>query len=354
MTPETAKLSPRSNASQRIIAGGIVLAFCYWAASVVMTLLLAALLAYLLDPLVEWLERVHVSRALGSLVVLLLALAVVVGLVYMVFDRADHFAADWPKYSSVLKQAAAAVERRLEKLESRVSEITPEEQQRGRLAVRVEEQRPVRSLVLRGLGSLYTVLLEATFVPFLVFFMLAAKRDVWHATLQLFPSSQRTQVKQTLDQVSVVLRSYVVGNALVAVILALVSSVFFWMIDLEYPFLTGVVSGLLNLVPYLGALLAWIPPFVIGLSTWRTSAWPYLGVAGTLSFFHLIAINVLIPALVGRRVHLNALAVTVALLFWGWLWGGVGLILAIPITATAKVICDNVASCQPIGRWLGA
>jgi len=60
------------------------------------------------------------------------------------------------------------------------------------------------------------------------------------------------------------------------------------------------------------------------------------------------------PALVGKRVHLNALAVTVALLFWGWLWGAMGLILAIPITATLKVICDNVESWQPTGRWLGA
>jgi len=60
------------------------------------------------------------------------------------------------------------------------------------------------------------------------------------------------------------------------------------------------------------------------------------------------------PALVGKRVHLNALAVTVALLFWGWLWGAMGLILAIPITATLKVICDNMESWQPAGRWLGA
>ncbi|MBI3669680.1 MAG: AI-2E family transporter [Acidobacteria bacterium] len=354
MTIEKIQVSARANPSQRIIATGIVLAFCYWAASVVMTLLLSVLLAYLLDPLVEWLESLHIHRAVGSLLVLLLALALVAGLGYMVFDRADHFAADWPKYSSVLRQAAAAVERRLERLEKRVSEITPGEEQRGRLAVRVEEQRPVRSLLLRGLGSLYTVLLEATFVPFLIFFMLAAKRNVWHATLQLFPTSQRTRVKQTLEEVSSVLRGYVVGNALVALILAVVSALFFWMIRLDYPFLTGAVSGLLNLVPYLGAMLAWIPPFVIGLSKWKTSAWPYLGVAGMLSFFHLIAINVLVPALVGRRVQLNALAVTVSLLFWGWLWGGVGLILAIPITATAKVICDNVESWQPVGRWLGA
>jgi predicted PurR-regulated permease PerM len=63
---------------------------------------------------------------------------------------------------------------------------------------------------------------------------------------------------------------------------------------------------------------------------------------------------VLIPALVGKKVHLNALAVTVSLLFWGWMWGAIGFILGIPITATAKVICDRVDRWQPIGRWLGA
>ncbi len=335
----------------------MIVGFCYYAAGVVMTLLLSVLLAYLLDPFVEWLERVRLPRALGSLLVVMVALAIVAGLGYLVFDRADHFAADWPKYSAVLKQGATVVERRLEKLEKGVSEITPPdltvEQQRGRVAVRVEDERPIRGLLLRGLGSLYSILLEVTFVPFLVFFMLAAKRDVWHGTLQLFPASERTRVKHTLDAASVVLRSYVVGNALVAAILALMSWIFFWMIKLEYPFLTGVVSGLLNLVPYLGAVMAWVPPFVIGLGKWKTIG-PYLGVAGMLSLFHLIAVNVLMPALVGRRVHLNALAVTMSLLFWGWMWGAAGLILAIPITATIKVICDNVERWQPIGRWLGA
>lgn len=352
MTTENIKLTARSNPSQRVIAAGIVIAFCYWAGSVVMTLLLSILLAYMLDPIVEGLERWRVPRALGALLVLLLVLALVAGLAYLVFDRMERFASDWPKYSAVLRQGATALDRKLEKLQSRVSELTPRE--RGRTAVLVEDPWTGRSLLLRGIGSLYAILLTVTFVPFLVFFMLAAKRDIWHATLRLFPPGERTRVKETLDQLSQLLRSYVVGNMLVACVLALASWIFFWLMRLDYPFLAGVASGLLNLVPYLGAVLAWIPPFLIGLSKWKTWVWPYLFVAVTLSVFHLIAINVLMPALVGRRVHLNALAVTIALLFWGWLWGAIGLILAIPITATFKVICDNVESLQPIGRWLSA
>ena len=89
------------------------------------------------------------------------------------------------------------------------------------------------------------------------------------------------------------------------------------------------------------------------MAQWSTIS-PYLGVAAVLSSFHMIGLNVLMPSIVGRRVHLNALSVTIALLFWGWLWGGMGLILGIPITAAFRVICDHIDSLKPVARWLSA
>jgi predicted PurR-regulated permease PerM len=352
MHVENIRFTARSNPSQRIIALGIVFAFLYWASSVIMTLLLAVLLAYFLDPVVEILGRAHIPRALGALLVLLAVTSLVGGLGYLVLDRADEFLTDWPKYSQVLRHAATAFERKLATVEKQVASITPDEE-RGRPEVRVAEQQPIRTLLFRGLGSLYSILLVGTFLPFLVFFMLAGKRRVWQATMGLFAEHDRDRVKGALEQLNSMLRSYVAGNALVALILMLASWAFFWMIHLDYPFLTGCASGLLNLVPYLGAVLAWVPPYLIGMAQWNTIG-PFLGIAGVLVFFHIIGLNVLMPAIVGRRVHLNALAVTVSLLFWGWLWGAIGLILAIPITAAVKVICDHVDSWEAFGRWLGA
>ena len=351
MQTEDIKITSRPNSSQRIIALGIVFAFLYWASSVVMTLLLAVLFAYFLDTVVEVLEKVHIPRALGALVVLLAVMSIIGGLGYLMIDRADQFLADWPRYSAVMRNVATGLDRKLAIFEKQVEAIAPEEE-RGRPPVRVAQARPVRELLFRGVGSLYSILLVATFLPFLVFFMLAAKRRIWIATMELFPAENRRSVQEALDQVSVVLRSYVAGNALVALILMLASWAFFLTIHLDYPFLAGCVSGLLNLVPYLGAVLAWLPPFLIGMAQWKTVG-PYLGIAAMLSFFHMIGLNVLMPAIVGRRVHLNALAVTIALLFWGWLWGAIGLILAIPITATIKVVCDHVEGWEPAGRWLG-
>lgn len=352
MPVDEAKIITASSASARIIAAGMVIAFCYFASTVLMTLIVAVLMAYFLDPVVTWMESWHMPRALGSLIIVLITLALIASVGWTLVDRADQFGADWPQYRAPLRAASADIEQRLSTFEAHVSEITPPEQP-GQPIVELAESHPVRSAVLSRLGSLEIFLLSATFVPFLLFFMLAAKRQVWHATMQLFPPDQRTQVKEALSDVTHVLRSYLVGTALVGLILVIASWLFFWALGLDFPFLTGLVSGLCNLVPYLGVVLSWVPPLLIGLKQYHTVG-PFLGIFAMLTFFHLITANLLIPALVGWRVRLNALALTVSLLFWGWLWGPMGLLLAIPITAVLKVVCDHVEKLQPVGRWLGA
>jgi Predicted permease len=147
-------------------------------------------------------------------------------------------------------------------------------------------------------------------------------------------------------------RAYVVGNFLLGIILSIASCICFWSWHLPYWMLVGIVSGFLSLVPYVGLPLAVLPALGAALATYSTVP-PFLAIAATVGFFHLIALNLLYPKLVGARVHLNPLSVTVALMFWGTIWGGIGLVLAIPITAGIKAVCDNVEHLQPYGKLLG-
>jgi len=346
--------SARSSVSSRIIAAGIVIAFCYWASTILVTILVAVLISYFLDPVVTWLERIRIPRPLGALLLVLCTLALFAVLGWMLTERADQFGADWPQYREPLRQAASTIESKLETVEKHVSEIEPGNNANpGQQIVTIAESHPVRNELFGKISTLSEFMLSLTFMPFLVFFMLAAKRQVWHATMQLFPANKRTQVRDALSDVTQVLRSYLMGTALVGLILVLASWLFFWFIGIDFPFLTGLVSGVCNLVPYLGAVLAWIPPLLIGLKKIHTIS-AFAGIFAMLTMFHIVTANLLIPALVGWRVRLNALALTVALLFWGWIWGPIGLILAIPVTAVLKVICDHVESMQPVGRWLGS
>jgi predicted PurR-regulated permease PerM len=352
MPLEESKVITASSVSARIIAIGIVMGFCYFASTVLVTLLMAVLLAYFLDPVVSWLEQARIPRALGSLLMVLFTLAIMAVVGWSLVERADQFSTDWPKYRAPLRAASADFDRRLSSLEARVSEIEPGQAQGSRV-IEVADPHPVRTALVGRLNSLYSFLFAATFMPFLVFFMLAAKRQVWHATMQLFPATQRTEVKDALEDVTRVLRGYLMGTALVGLILVIASWLFFLALGLDFPFLTALVSGLCNLVPDLGAVRSWIPPLFIGLKQYHTIA-PYLGIVAVLTSFHIVTANLLIPALIGWRVRLNALAVTISLLFWGWLWGAMGLILAIPIMAVFKVVCDHVERLQPVGRWLSA
>ena len=339
-----------STFSLRVLAAAIILLFFYYAQGVVITLLLSILLAYFLDPAVEFLEKMRLPRTIGAMVMVLMLIAVMGAVGYGLWSRTTDFAANWPRYSGVLRQGAKIVEGRINGI---TGTVAPESIANREEEVRQSESGYLRTMILRGIGSLYALFLEVTFVPFLVFFMLAGKRQVWHGTLELFPASRRTAVKETLEDLRDVLRDYLAGMSIVTLMVIAVSSAFFWAMGMDYPILTGIVSGLLNMVPYIGAVLAWFPAFIIALAKWKTIG-HFVLIAGVLMSIHMLAVNLVAPQLVGRRVRLNAVAITISLLFWGWVWGGMGLLLAIPITAALRVVCDHTESWRPIGRWLSA
>lgn len=349
-TPPSIVRLTSSSFSMRVIAAAIILLFFYYAAGVVITLLFSILLAYFLDPAVEFLEGFRLPRTAGAMVVVLILTALMAAVGYGLWTRVADFSADWPKYSDRLQDVARAVQSKIAGIEGQVSQMAPAEGSAPGSSAAIG-QGVMRALILRGIGPLYALFLEITFMPFLVFFMLAEKRQVWHGTLQLFPASRRTPVKETLEDVRDVLRDYLAGMTVVTLLVIAASSLFFWTLGMEFPILTGIVSGLLNMVPYIGVVLAWLPAFLIALAKW-SSVSQFAFIAAMLTTIHLLALNLLGPKLVGRRVRLNAVAITIALLFWGWVWGGMGLVLAIPITATLRVVCDHTESWKPIGRWL--
>src|SRR6266480_505249 len=345
-TPPSIVRFTSTSFSMRVIAAAIILLFFYYAAGVVITLLFSILLAYFLDPAVEFLEKFRLPRTLGAMVMVLLVIAVMAAVGYGLWTRVADFADDWPKYRALLQHVVTAVQSRIQGIDGNVSQMAPT------AGAPSASPAPVDPSVVRTLiGSLSALLLEVTFMPFLVFFMLAEKRQIWHGTLQLFPASRRTQVKETLEDVRDVLRDYLAGMTVVTLLVMAASSLFFWSLGMEFPILTGIVSGLLNMVPYIGAVLAWLPAFMIALAKWTTVG-QFALIATVLVTIHVLALNLVAPKLVGRRVRLNAVAITISLLFWGWVWGGMGLVLAIPITATLRVICDHTESWKPIGRWL--
>jgi len=148
------------------------------------------------------------------------------------------------------------------------------------------------------------------------------------------------------------MRRFILGNAIVAAILGVATSLVFLLVRLPYWILLGMLSGILSTVPYLGLFLALIPALVVGIVAFDSGG-PLLLIAAAVTVFHLVAANYLIPRFVGSGVRLNAVASTLAIMFFGWLWGGMGLLLGIPVLAVGKCVMENIDSTRRFGEWLG-
>lgn len=334
-----------------LVVGAIAVAFCYFAETVVLTIVLSILLTYLLDPLVSGCERWRVPRPIGALLSVFGLLGILVGALFLLASRIGQISSDWSGFYTMLQHAASVVQHGVEGFLQRWAHVEPGRTARS-LTVLLGGESGIRDLVVRQIDSLSSALDVVAFVPFLVFFMLSEKERLWRTGLKLFSEPHRKQASAALEELTGVLRGYLVGNLLVVAILVLASFLFFLLLGIHYPFLTAIFSGLANIVPYLGALLAWLPPFAIELGQ-SASFGVFIGIALGLSTFHLLAINALVPLFVGRRIRVNATALTISLLFWSWLWGAMGLLLGIPIVAAIKVVCDHVESWRPVGEWLG-
>jgi predicted PurR-regulated permease PerM len=146
-------------------------------------------------------------------------------------------------------------------------------------------------------------------------------------------------------------RGFMVGNLVIGLLIGALSTVVFGLLGVPFFFFAGFASGFLSLIPALGVLFALLPPLFLGVG--QVSLTHVMWIVLTTIVLHIVLINVLYPKFLGPRLRLNPLAVTIALLVWAWLWGAIGLVLAIPITAGVKIVFDHVESLKALGVWLG-
>ncbi len=371
---------------------GVATALLYFGRLFIVTLLLSIFIAFILEPVVNLFIRFKLPRGVASFLVCSLALMVLYSGALLTYTQAAGIWEELPAYSQRISQLTDKVLIEVEAAEKAVNDlITPRrvrdqerlaaqqaEQQKQQQAantrrrratdppmtmapllpppvqeVRIKPERsPVVDYFYENWNQFYDILLMASFVPFLVYFMLSWRDHFVHNFLRVFQGESRGVAAATLDGIARMARAYVVGNFILGLLLALVSAGFFYFVKVPYWLIVGPLSGFLSLVPYIGLPLAILPPFLAALTVYDNVT-DYLVIGTTVAFFHLLALNLLYPKLVGSRVHLNPLAVTVGLMFWGFLWGGIGLVLAIPLTASIKAICDHMPGLAGYGRLMG-
>jgi predicted PurR-regulated permease PerM len=373
-----------------VIAIGVIVAVLYFGRVLFITSITAIIIAFILEPFVALLMRARLPRSLASFVVCSIALLFLYVIGLGAYSQLAAIYTDLPKYGERIGDLVDTVRQRVQETEAQTLRMIVPARQRQQEEERLramqqaaqakknrraatppasgpmitaapppaipevrihEESTPIGDYIAARLSSFYQIILMISFIPFLVYFMLSWRDHINRSFLQFFHGEGRLVAARSMEGIAEMVRAFVVGNFLLGLVLAVMSSVAFWWLHLPYPMLVGPVSGFLSLVPYVGLPLAMVPPLFAALGVNHLPT--YLLVVGSVALLHLIAMNLLYPKVVGSRVHLNPLIVTFSLMVWGFLWDAPGLLLAIPMTAALKAVCDNVKGLRAIGKFLG-
>ena len=340
------------SAAQVVIAVIATIGLIYLLKLVLITILSALLLSYILEPPVSWLSRLRIPRWIGAFIAVTLTLVLASGLLYFSYSSAQAFVSALPQYSETFRDSLVKIRAKADKLEQQArSVVEPAKPGRQPIPVKVEQPTGVTRIISENGSTILDILLAVGFVPFLVYFMLVSKDHFHVATVRFFPREHRLLAHRTVGTISTMIRSYIFANAMLGLVNTLIFTALFAYLGISYFYFIGAISGFVSLIPYLGIFASLLPPLAAGMGTLHKSG--LLAVVIAVTGVHMLSMNVFYPKVIGQQLRLNPLAVSLSLLFWSWLWGAPGLILAIPILGAAKIIFDHMDPLWKLGAWLG-
>jgi predicted PurR-regulated permease PerM len=321
-----------------ILVAGLLTVFGYYASSICITVLLAGFLAILFAPLVVTLEKLHLPRGVAAAGIVLASMGLIGLLGHVLYGKAVTFAEELPAYTAKIQQTIEPISRKIQSFQQSAGNLTNDVHPAKKIPeVRLQESPTWPTYMVRGVGSVWGVLIIAGVVPFLTFFMLCTKDQMAIRMNGLFSSG--IDAARFITNLNQMIRGFVAGNFIVGSVMVVATTLMLLAIGMKGAIPLGIASGLLNLLPFLGLIASLALPLAAAILQFNTPG-PYIVITLTILFLHVVSANFFIPKFIATRVSIGPVAATVGILFWGWLWGVMGLLLAVPLTAFVKLVAD--------------
>jgi len=333
-----------------ILAISASTAFFYFAAPIIVPLVAAFSLSYLLLPLVNLLKRLKVNHSGAVIIVMVAALGIFILLALLIIGEISDLATSFSVYNS---KVFSEIVKYVAIIESNLGLPAGTFGIEKTLLADAENFRAIGKYLFKGIGSITSFTFGSILMMFVTLFMLLDSPMFEQKMKYIFGKSNTETTNSILVEINRQLKNFIQIRFAISIGLALVCTLGLLILDVKYAYIWGLLAGFANLIPYIGAVVSAIPPIIVaGIQHGSTAYMVYVAIFFTV--VQVIEGNIITPRLTSNSVNLNTLAVLISTTYWGWLWGGVGIILAIPITAAIKVICDNVEQLKPIGILLGS
>ena len=317
----------------------------YLGKEILFPILMALLVAVLLRPVVFFLnKKLRFPNVIAVLVAVLIAVGLLASIVFLLSSQISDLMTDLP----VIQKNIMAHFHHLQQWIKAKFNISYTDQA-NYIESTMSNSRMISS---SSIGSLTTSLLNLVLIPIYTFLILLYRALFIRFLLKLTPAANHSTLATILFEIKTVIRSYISGLLLEVIIVSVMTAFGLWLIDVEYFIFLGIMTGILNLIPYIGIIFACtISAFIALVGSPEPSI--IIGVLAVNGIVQFIDNNILIPKVVGSKVSINALASMIGVVVGGSLAGVAGMFLAIPVIAILKVIFDHIEVLKPFGYLMG-
>lgn len=331
-----------------ILALAAFTALCYFAAVVLVPVITSIALAYALWPAVAQLNRWRFPHLLSVIIVMLVTVVLLSLIGYLVYSQTADFVQNYPEHIERLRQLR---DEKFSNLPAPIDTLVDEKLTDLESNLDVSSLSHVPKYLFKGVTSVLSFLGSVSLVLLLTLFVLIEQPSYSRRLKHIFGRHRAGVTGTVVDEVSARFSKYVWARFLETIALTVIFSVGFLLFGVRYAYIWGPLAAVINLVPYVGAVAGGIPPMIMALIQYDSLTIPLLVFAFTL-VVQFVESNLIMPRMFQDSLNVSLFAQLVATVYWGWLWGALGIILAVPITAAVKVFCDNVEALKPLGILL--
>ena len=347
---------PLPSDPKTVFLGGLFglacMAVLYVAAEIVLPLILAIVLKLLLQPLVRLLERIHIPRALGALLSVLLVLVVFGGTISMLAGPAAAWAGKLPDAIPKLRDGLSFLQEPIDAVQRMMKQI-PGLSGEGGGTPQAPAVKPA-SLFSAVLSSSATATSGLFTTLLILFYMLVSGETFLRRMVEILPSfKDKRQAVELSQHIERDVSAYLLTVSCINALVGAATGLEMWLCGVANPMLWGAVAFVLNFVPILGPMVGIVVFLMASVLSLGVSWWALLPV-GLYLGIHILEGEIATPMLLARRFTINPVAVILALIFWYWMWGVTGAILAVPLLAITKIVCDDLRPLRALGHLLEA
>jgi predicted PurR-regulated permease PerM len=318
----------------------------YIGKNIIVPIVFATIIAIVLNPVVNYLIKIKFNKIISITIAVVVAITVVLTIFYILSTQISTFSESYPQLKQKFTQTSTEFVRWVsETFNIKVSKINA--------WTRETQTEAINDFALaESLSEVGHMLMLFLLLPVYLFMILYYKPLLLDFIRRLFRTEHHDIVGQVLNSTKTIIQTYLVGLFFELIIVATLNSLGLLLLGIEYAIILGIIGAILNLIPYLGGIIAIALPMAIAFVTKDSLTYPIL-VFCIYILIQFIDNNFIIPKIVASRVKLNALISIIVVFIGGAIWGIAGMFLSIPLVAIIKVICDHIEALKPWGFLLG-